>query len=62
MERNIKIYTGVGGYNLFEETFEEITLGTKRVYIGKKIPRILRKVHKNICKSVNGIYFYRIKK
>jgi len=62
MERTIKIHTGIGGYNLFQEAFEEIALGTKRVYLGKKIPRILRRVHKNIHKSVNGIYFYKTKK
>lgn len=59
--RNIIIRTGVGGYNMFQEAFEEQTLGTKRVYVGRKVLRILRRVHK-IHKAVNGVYFFRIKK
>ena len=62
MDRIMKIYTGVGGYNLFQEAMEEKLLGTKRIYIGKKVPRILRKLKTPIHKSVTGIYFKRIKK
>jgi len=60
--RNITLYTGVGGYIMFQESLEQITLGTRRVYIGKKVPRILRKVHKKIEKAENGKYFFRTKK
>ena len=58
--RNVKIYTGVGGYNLFEEAMER-HIGFERVYIGKKVPRILRKVHKDIRKSITGLFFFRRK-
>jgi hypothetical protein len=54
--RGIKIYTGVGGMDLFEEAMEEHA-GLKRVYIGKKVPRILRKLPISIKKSLSGRYY-----
>lgn len=42
MDRQIRIYTGRGGMELVNEAFEDVA-GLKRVYIGKKVLRILRR-------------------
>lgn len=57
----MRIYTGVGGYELFEEAMEREVLGTERKYLGKKIPRILRLTKGEILKSVGGKFYKRIK-
>lgn len=55
MERRIKIYTGVGGMDLFEEVFEEHA-GFKRVHIDKTPPRFLRDIVK-FRKNRAGRYY-----
>lgn len=54
--RNVKIYTGVGGYELLMEAMEN-QLGYSRVYIGKKVLRILRRLKTPIKKSPTGRYY-----
>lgn len=61
MDRRYRIYTGVGGMDLFEEAFEK-RLGFKRVYIGKKVPRFLRINKFTILKSRTGKWYRRIGK
>lgn len=61
-ERKYVIHTGVGGMDLFEEKMEE-SVGFKRRYIGKKVPRILRYIKGIvILKSHSGRYYRRIVK
>lgn len=54
--RSIRLYTGVGGYELFQEAMEA-SAGLKRIYIGKKVMRILRRLKTPIRKSVSGRYY-----
>lgn len=54
--RNIRIYTGAGGYDLFEELVLEGT-GYKRVYLGRKLPRFLHNVKSTALISANGRYY-----
>lgn len=56
MERTIRLYTGIGGMELFEEAFEKHA-GLKRIYIGKKVLRILRTSKAVIKKSYSGRYY-----
>lgn len=59
--REYRIYTGAGGMELFEEAMEK-AFGFKRVYIGKKVLRILRRVKTPIKKSrLTGRYYKLIK-
>lgn len=53
------LYTGTGGYDLFNEYLER-ELGWGRIYTGKKVPRILGKRLKFI-KSASGRYYRRLK-
>lgn len=55
-ERKIIIRTGVGGFDLFTETMEN-SAGFERVRIGKKVPRILRRLKTPIKKSPVGYYY-----
>lgn len=58
-ERSIKIYTGVGGMDLFEECLEE-QCGFKRLYMSK-VPRILRRIKGiRILKSRTGRWYRRV--
>lgn len=60
MERRITIYTGVEGYDLFEEEIER-QAGFRRVYIGLKVPRILKVMKFKIKKSPRGRYYKLVK-
>lgn len=55
-ERRIKLYTGAGGMDLFEERMEQ-HVGLYRIYLGKKIPRILRILNFSIYKNHRGRYY-----
>lgn len=55
-ERNIIIHTGAGGMDLFDEMMEE-SAGFKRIPIGKKVLRILRRLKPVIRKNRTGIYY-----
>lgn len=59
-ERRTIIHTGTGGYDLFLECVEEKE-GFSRVYIGKKVPRILRKLKITIKLSPKNIYYKLVK-
>lgn len=61
MDRTIRIYTGIGGYDLFQEAVENGE-GFYRIYIGKKVLRILRGLNPSIRKSVKGKYYKLSKK
>lgn len=58
--RAIVIYTGAGGMDVFDEMCEEY-LGYKRVYLGAKVPRVLRKLRGGIYKSLTRGYYRRIR-
>lgn len=58
--REITIHTGIGGMELFQEAIEK-KLGFERVYMGKKVLRILRINKISIGKSHTGRYFRKIK-
>lgn len=59
--RSMKMYTGTGGMDKFDEAMEN-QLGYYRVYIGLKVPRILRRIKNiKIKKSVKGIYYRLLK-
>lgn len=56
-ERRLKIWTGPGGMDLFEEALQK-DAGITRVYIGHKIPRIMRRIKDvNIRQSHTGRYY-----
>jgi hypothetical protein len=61
LRRNVTVHTGPGGADLFEEEMEFRMDGSRRRYIGKKVTRILRRVHKNIRKSHRDLYFFSTK-
>jgi hypothetical protein len=61
MERQIILRTGVGGYDMFLEAMEG-QVGLQRIYIGKKVPRIIRGLKGNIHKSPRGIYYKLVRK
>lgn len=55
-QRTMRMYTGIGGYdNLLEA--QERYIGYKRVYIGKKVPRLLKKLNFKVKKSLVGRYY-----
>ena len=54
--RNITIHTGAGGMDMFEEAFEK-EVGITRIYMGRKVMRILKKKFPYIRKSHTGRYF-----
>jgi hypothetical protein len=58
--RKVILRTGPGGADLFEEAVER-GFGFERIYLGKKFPRILRKLPGRISKSHSGRY-YRLRK
>jgi len=58
--RPFKMYTGVGGMDMFEEAVEGQG-GMKRVYIGRKVPRWLRAGVKNIKLSRRNRYYKLVK-
>lgn len=58
-ERTIKLYTGIGGYDLFQNAFEE-ALGYKRLYISKKVLRILRRLKSPIKYSIAKKQHYKL--
>jgi len=55
------IRTGRGGYELFQEGIEHAT-GRTRIYIGKKVLRILRYTRGRIHKSSLSGRYYRLVK
>lgn len=55
-ERKIVIRTGTGGYEMFQEGMEN-QFGLYRIYIGKKVMRILRISKIPIKKSLTGRYY-----
>jgi len=61
ISRSITLHTGVGGYNLFGETVDD-QRGFKRIYIGKKVPRILRKLNFTILRAPIGKYYKLVRK
>lgn len=58
--RSIVLHTGVGGYDLFETAIEK-ELGFERIVIGKKVPRILRRLKFTIKQSPVGYYYKLVK-
>ncbi len=58
--RQIKIYTGAGGLDLYGEAFDK-QVGYERVYIGFKVLRILRKLKSPIRKSMTKGFYKIIK-
>jgi len=59
-KRKVKMYTNAYGADMFREALEENVTGKKRVYIGKKVPRWLRKGTFRINKSVYTKRYYRV--
>lgn len=59
--RQLTIQTGPYGYDSFSEAMETKMTGTKRVYLGFKIMRIMRKAFKVHYSSATKRYFKRIK-
>jgi len=59
MGRSIKIWTGAAGMESFEEAFQE-SVGLKRMYLGNKVLRILRKTKGVINKSSYSGRYYRL--
>jgi hypothetical protein len=59
--RVIRMYTGVGGADLFDISREE-SMGYVRVYIGIKVPRLLRVLKFKILKSKKKQFYKLIKK
>lgn len=57
--RNIRLYTGAGGMDVFEEAMQE-QVGLKRIYLGKKVLRILRKTKTPIMKSAYTGRWYKL--
>lgn len=58
-ERSYKIYTGTGGYDLFNENLERKVGNTERIYYGKKVMRLFRKLG-TFYKSASGRMFRRV--
>lgn len=55
--RRVKMYTGAGGFDIFDEAVDN-RLGFIRVYIGRKVPRIVSRTTKHkIKKSARGLYY-----
>jgi len=54
--RRVTLRTGVGGMDMFEEAMEN-QVGLQRIYIGYKVPRILRILQGEIKKSHSGRYY-----
>jgi hypothetical protein len=59
--RSVRLYTGAGGAEMFDEAVEYQGTGYHRQYIGRKVLRILRKAHKIYKSKYTGIYYKRIK-
>lgn len=60
-ERSIRIMTGAGGYELIQEAMEKAG-GFYRIYIGKKVVRILRRLKTPILKSSLSKRYYKLMK
>jgi len=58
-DRRIKIFTGAGGMELVQIAFEE-SVGLYRIYLGKQIPRILRRLNFKIFKSAHYGKYYKL--
>lgn len=54
--RHIRIYTGAGGMEMFQEAMEH-SVGLERVYMGKKVSRIVKKITPGMKKSLTGKYY-----
>lgn len=54
--RQLRLYTGSGGADMFEEGMER-SIGLSRIYIGKKVPRLLKSLNFKIKKSYRGRYY-----
>ena len=52
-DRRLKIYTGPGGYDMFEECMEK-DAGWQRIYMSKKPPRFMKM---KVRKSATGRYY-----
>lgn len=59
-DRSMILYTGTGGKDLYDETMENHWDFT-RVYLGKKVLRILRMSKSVIKQSANGRYYKLVK-
>lgn len=59
-QKHVKLYTGVGGADMFDEEVER-QLGYYRVIIGIKVPRFLRVLKAPIKKSKKDIYYKLLK-
>lgn len=59
--RQIKMYTGVHGYDKFNEYFED-SLGLKRFYLGKKVIRIIKRLNFTIKTNPSGLKYKLIRK
>lgn len=59
--RTVTIRTGIGGYDMIMEATEN-GAGLTRVYIGKKVLRIIRRIKGKIYKSPRGIYYRLVRK
>lgn len=59
-QRRIVLYTGIGGADNFDETIER-RVGYTRVYIGKKVPRLLRSLKFTIHRSKRMLYYKLVK-
>lgn len=59
--QSITIYTGAGGMDLIQESMDN-AVGYLRIYIGKKVSRMLRVLKSPIRKSYSGRYYKLIKK
>ncbi len=52
----IKLFTGGRGYDTYEEVLED-SVGLKRIYIGHKVPRIIKRLNFKIHKSITKGYY-----
>lgn len=58
--QKIRLYTNAAGMDIFEECVEK-EAGYKRIYLGKKVLRILRRLKNPIRTSHTGIFYKLIK-
>lgn len=59
-ECRVKMFTNAAGMDKFTESFEE-NAGLTRIYIGNKVPRILRRMKYNILRSYTKGYYRLVK-
>ena len=60
-EPTFRIMTGAGGMDSIDAEFEWQGLGTRRLYVGLKVPRFLRVLKSPICKDRRGRWYKRVK-